>query len=304
MSKEFWLGVVSLLIVIFGSIGNVLVIFSLRRQKKLVNKNHHYYLVLHLAICDVACLLFTLPNIYTLFTGKLFAFSTIFCKIWSPVQTLFFIVEAQVMVLISVVRLRAVFYPLRAPLRRRQINAALGAAWIMATSCMGPFFSLLNYSPQFGCYTNWPGRTFKVAYTLFLACVQYLIPLLLVSFAYYKIYFKIRQQSKQRKLLRASQASKGDFKKRTFFEKFKRDQNGRMLLVSCVIVICYAVSAFPFQCLGIIMTTDTAILPVYHLVSYIFYLAGVCSVNPFIYKVLDTKVFKGIFKAFKGFTTP
>ena len=303
MKEEFWLGAVSLLIVIFGSIGNVLVIFSLGRQKKLVKKNHHYYLVLHLAICDLACLLFTLSDIYTLFTGKLLAFSTIICKIWAPVQTLFFKMEAQVMVLISIVRFRAVFYPLRVPLGRRKINVALGASWILATLCTSPFFSLLNYSPQFGCYINWPGRTFRIAYTLFLTCVEYLIPLMLVSLAYYKIYSKIRQQSKERKLLQASQTSKEDFKKRTMFEKFKQDQNGRIFLVSCIIVICYAVSAFPFQCLGIITATDIAIPPVYHLISYIFYLVGVCSVNPFIYKVLDTKVFKGIFKAFKKFTS-
>jgi hypothetical protein len=51
------------------------------------------------------------------------------------------------------------------------------------------------------------------------------------------------------------------------------------------------------QCLGIFTATGTDVPPIYYNAFYIFYLAGVCSLNPFIYKVYDKKVF-GIFKRF------
>ena len=291
MSQEFWFGMVSLFIVIFGSIGNLLVIFSLYHQKKLLKKNNHYYLVLHLAICDLALLLFTTEYIYTSFTGLPFAFSTIFCKTWSTIHTLFFIMEAGVMVLISLIRYRAVLYPFRAPLKRWQINLALGAVWVFAIVCMIPFFLWLNFSSQGGCNMDWPGRTFSVAYTIFLASVEYVIPLLLLSLSYQRIYFKIRQQNKQAKQLIASQTSM------KHFQKCKQDQNRSIFRVNCIIVFCFTLCAFPVQCLGIFAATGTDVPPIYYNAFYIFYLAGVCSLNPFIYKVFDKRVF-GIFKQF------
>ena len=44
-------------VVIFGILGNILVILSILRQKKNILKNDYYFLVLHLAICDLAALI-------------------------------------------------------------------------------------------------------------------------------------------------------------------------------------------------------------------------------------------------------
>ena len=40
-------------VVVFGILGNILVILSILRQKKNMLKNDYYFLVLHLAICDL-----------------------------------------------------------------------------------------------------------------------------------------------------------------------------------------------------------------------------------------------------------
>ena len=52
----------------FGCLGNILVIFSICRQS--LYKNIHYYLVLHLTICDLWNLLAALRHGYRHFTGK------------------------------------------------------------------------------------------------------------------------------------------------------------------------------------------------------------------------------------------
>ena len=44
------------IIIVFGIIGNIWVILSILKQK-IVLKNNYYFLVLHLAICDLAVLI-------------------------------------------------------------------------------------------------------------------------------------------------------------------------------------------------------------------------------------------------------
>jgi uncharacterized membrane-anchored protein len=53
---------------IFGSLGNILVIFSICRQY--FYKNTHYYIVLHLSICDLLNLFTGVTHSYRHFTGK------------------------------------------------------------------------------------------------------------------------------------------------------------------------------------------------------------------------------------------
>ena len=43
-------------VIVFGILGNILVIISILRQKKLL-KNNYYFFVLHLAICDLGPLI-------------------------------------------------------------------------------------------------------------------------------------------------------------------------------------------------------------------------------------------------------
>lgn len=45
------------IVIVFGIIGNILVILSIQRQQKYALKNNYYFLVLHLAICDAAVLI-------------------------------------------------------------------------------------------------------------------------------------------------------------------------------------------------------------------------------------------------------
>ena len=299
MRGEFWFGSITLFVVTFGCIGNLLVIISLSYKKKLLKKNNYYYLVLHLAFADLACLLFTVDYIFESFTGKQFAFSTVFCKLWSPLHTTFFIMEGEVMVLISLVRFRAVFYPLRAPLKRWKVNTALALAWVIAISSIAPLFVFFRYSSELGCPIVYPGQESTLVYMLFLSNVEYLIPLVLLSFTYQRMYTKIAKKNKERQLMIASPQMRKNLDKRKTFTSFKQDKNGRIFLVNFAIVFCYFVCVFPLQCLSIIMATGINVSKQYYPLSNIVYLAGVCSLNPFIYRVLDKRVFVN----FKWFMT-
>ena len=47
-------------VLVFGILGNILVIISILRQKQVL-KNNYYFLVLHLAICDLGALAMHFP---------------------------------------------------------------------------------------------------------------------------------------------------------------------------------------------------------------------------------------------------
>jgi hypothetical protein len=97
----------------FGSLGNILVILVICRQHLL--KNNHYYLVLHLAICDLLCLLGGVGRTYTNITGKGWVTSAALCKLLYLHGT-FFTAGVLFMVFMAMLRYRAVFYPSRTAL--------------------------------------------------------------------------------------------------------------------------------------------------------------------------------------------
>ena len=288
MYQSFIISSLILLTIVFGSVGNILVIYSLCKQKMLIKKNNHYYLVLHLAIYDLVCLLFGEENVYESFSGNNFAFLTLLCKLWPTIHTCFYIMDAAIMVIIALARYRAVFCPLTGPLKRRQINVALGVGWMLAIACVAPFFPIISLSSPAFCTLNWPSKTFQVAYTIFLAGIQYFIPVILLSVVYLRIYKKISKEfAKTPRRGMAPSDTEENIKKLTQFQRFRRDRNGRIFLTSFSIVICFAISAFPVQCIGMIRTSDIH----YFSASYLLYLMGVSSINPFIYKALDKRVF-------------
>ena len=65
---------------VVGILGNILVIISILRQKKLL-KNNYYFLVLHLAICDLGVLIIFLFNHinWYLVEDRLVTYSTTYC---------------------------------------------------------------------------------------------------------------------------------------------------------------------------------------------------------------------------------
>ena len=70
-------------VIVFGILGNILVINSILRQKKLL-KNNYYFLVLHLTICDLGPLIIFLfgdINFFSVEDRPVYTTSTKYCSI-------------------------------------------------------------------------------------------------------------------------------------------------------------------------------------------------------------------------------
>ena len=72
---------------LFGVLGNVLIIYSIVSQRSLLRRNY-YFLVLHLAFCDLMVLLLSFYDMYeALYLNSFFTRSLAMCKVWQPTLT-------------------------------------------------------------------------------------------------------------------------------------------------------------------------------------------------------------------------
>ena len=107
-------------VVIFGILGNILVIVSIARQKQLLMKNY-YFLVLHLAVCDLGALIIQLLCFVVHHLGvHCFRAFDIPCLVDSFYQP-FHISGIAMMLTVSVLRYRATLHPLKPVISRAKL---------------------------------------------------------------------------------------------------------------------------------------------------------------------------------------
>ena len=288
---EFTLGAVLTLAVFLGVIGNSAVIVSICRTRNLL-KNSHYYLLLHLAICDLFYLMFFTEEIYGIFSSTpwISSNSYLLCKIWWPTHTLFFTAGPNFLVIISILRYRAIVQPFKAAVSRRNLKILSTLVYVLAIICIIPYVVVLKFDETFGCNEEWPLESLNIAYTIFLASVQYFIPAALLSVCYFKICKELMMLNKMRSMNAPNQLRQQNEKGPTWFQSM-RLRNTKTFLVSFTIVTCFIVCAGPLQVTMIIRVISSKELPNYDLWFHAFYILGTMVLNPCIYGALDKRIF-------------
>jgi hypothetical protein len=110
------------IVLVVGILGNILVIISILRQKKLL-KNNYYFLVLHLAICDLGPLIiFLFGHINWYFVeDRLVTTNTKYC-VFHNIYLLFRVAGIGMMLIISLLRYQATVHPLKPDVSRRKLK--------------------------------------------------------------------------------------------------------------------------------------------------------------------------------------
>ena len=276
----------------FGCLGNILVTFSICRQN--LYKNIHYYLVLHLTICDLLNLLAALGNSYRNFTGKTWMTSDILCKL-SFLPGTFFIAGLLFMVLISILRHRAVFHPLRPAVNRWKLHFVSAAVYVFGVLCQIPAGLHLYFKPPYMCMEKWPSDKLNITYTLCLSAVQFFIPVIFLGIIYWKICRELIKQSKNIKVMSATHVNVEEETKRYLFQRLVHHRNARSFGISFIIFICFLVAGLPQQIEFILYTFGLVDPDVYFTEwLHVIYYFGVSAVNPLIYGTLDKRLFSFI----------
>ena len=116
-----------------GVLGNVLVIMSILKQKENLLKNNYYFLVLHLACCDLAVLilyLFVAVQVYWLEEPLSVLSNMITCHVYA-FAVAFQLAGVGMMLIISLLRYRATVHPLKPAISRRKLKVVCGLVYFV-----------------------------------------------------------------------------------------------------------------------------------------------------------------------------
>ncbi len=272
-------------VIVFGILGNILVIISILRQKNLL-KSNYYYLVLHLAICDLgALIIYLLHHINWNFLKEPLFVVTFYCLFHAVCYTLA-AAGACMMLVISVLRYRATVHPLKPAISRRKLKVVCGLVYVVGL--------IAGYGPAMPkCFIHWNDAYDKYHLVYFLSSVIF-FPTIFMAVVYFKIGRTLIKQSQYIKNvcknpLRRSAPSSS-------FNIMKHIRNRKTLFVCLNTVFCYAVGNILMTvCLIWEIVDEDSLITRYIWIFYlgnILRMAGSHSVNPLIYGILDKRLFQ------------
>ena len=273
-------------VVIFGILGNILVVLSMLRQRRLL-KNNFYCLVFHVTACDLSYLLLSTYKVYVTLAGKKLDYSSqSVCILFVYFRELCLIFGAYFMLVISIIRYRAVLHPLKPSISSRLFKVVFCFVYISSIFISGPnLYCCLVPSSSF-LQTN--GLMLQSSR----AVIWYCLPVTIMSVIYWKICRElIRQNNAIKSTNSTPKMTPSNYGKLT---RLLHHRNWRTFLVSFTTVVCFAVAGLPKHVIYFLYTADSSSVTVHFLrlvkYSWLIQAAGTCAINPLIYGILDKKL--------------
>jgi hypothetical protein len=275
-------------VIVFGILGNILVIISILRRKAVL-KNNYYYLVSQLAICDLgALILFLVDHVNRYFLGDhLVITSTKYC-VFFHIYLVFRVAGIGMMLIISVFRYRATVHPLKPAISRRKLKVVCGLVYLVGlVAGYGVFLPL--------CFMQSPWNDVAIIYhkfysSYFVFCF-YFFPTVFMAVVYYKIGQALAKQNKYMKSICPNPVRRSAPGPSSNILKFIR--NRRIFLVCVIAVLCCGIGNTPISVYYILYIAGVNYFLMKYLwieyVAYIVLVVGSHSVNPLIYGILDKK---------------
>ena len=273
-------------VIVFGILGNILVILSIVRQKKSVLKNNYYLLVLHLTICDLSALVLRLSNpveFYWLEEPFSNHSPTIACHIHAITVTFQF-AGIGMMLIISLLRYRATVHPLKPAISRRKLKICCGLVYIVgliAGTGTGLPVCFIKSNIVRVAYLK-----FNYAFGIFFGCVG---PALFMAVVYYKIGRSLMKQNKHIRRVCSNVVRQREPDSSNNILRYIR--NRRTFLVCLSTVLCYGIAHIPMTVwFTWFIVGEYNLLMKYGWAEHFVYaigLAGSHSFNPLIYGILD-----------------
>lgn len=225
-------------ILLFGAIGNILVLLVVRNKKK--NRKINDYFILNLAISDFCVVTISISaDFYLKFQA--FPLGDLLCKgIW-PLMTMCLFASIFTMTCMSIERWRTIVKPFRPRLAVSKVPWILAFTWLAGLVCVSPL-TVVAYHKGGGCREAWPTLAMRQAYTAAVVLLQYLLPLLIITIAYARIGIFLKHRAKI-KIAEFETSRRPVARLRRQTEKAKINKNLR------TIVILFAIFMLPKQIL-------------------------------------------------------
>ncbi|XP_041825110.1 alpha-1A adrenergic receptor [Melanotaenia boesemani] len=204
VTKAVVLGIVLVVFVVFGVLGNILVILSVLFHHQWRSVTH--YFIANLAAADLLLSSAVLPFSATSEALGRWVFGRPFCNVWAALDVLCCTASILSLCVISIDRYLAVSYPLRYPAiatGRRGLTAVAALWGLSAAISVGPLFGWKEPDPEDETVCR---ITEEPGYALFSALGSFYIPLAIILAMYCQVYTVARRETKT---LRESRKGEG-----------------------------------------------------------------------------------------------
>ncbi|KAM4809076.1 neuropeptide Y receptor type 5 isoform 1-T2 [Rhinophrynus dorsalis] len=172
---------------LLGFMGNLLIllaIFRKRKQKTIIN-----YLIGNLAFSDILVVLFCSPFTLTCVLLDQWIFGEVMCHVVPFLQCVSVLISTLMLMSIALVRYHMIKHPLSTNLTANHGYFLIATVWTLGFTICSPlpvfhkiinlrealhFESLIN---SYLCIESWPSDSYRIAFTISLLLVQYILPL-------------------------------------------------------------------------------------------------------------------------------
>ncbi|XP_063786645.1 neuropeptide Y receptor type 2-like [Pseudophryne corroboree] len=264
------------LIILLGLVGNSLVIYIILKYKNM--KTVTNFFIANLAVADLMvdslCLPFTL--VYTLLDE--WKFGLVLCHLFPYAQAMSVNVSTLTLIVIALDRYWCIVFHLSSRISKKFSILTITVTWLAASIFAIPLAVFREYRyedlPTFNlriavCAEKWPSNNRDAAiYSVSMLLLQYILPLVVICYAYIRIWLKLKNHISPTPRCETQQ---------------RRKNTTKMLVV---MVVVFAVCWLPFHVFQLAIDLDWVLLfQEYKLLYTIFHVIAMCStfVNPLLY---------------------
>ncbi|KAK7136324.1 hypothetical protein R3I94_014842 [Phoxinus phoxinus] len=206
VTKAVVLGTVLAIFIVFGVLGNILVILSVACHRNLRTVTH--YFIVNLAVADLLLSSTVLPFSAVFEMLGRWVFGRTFCDVWAAMDVLCCTASIMSLCVISVDRYIGVSYPLQYPsimTERRALLALIGLWALSITISIGPLFGWKEPAPEDESICK---ITEEPGYAIFSALGSFYLPLVVILSMYCRVYVVAKRET--RGLISGQKTEKSD----------------------------------------------------------------------------------------------
>ena len=181
--------VIEVTIFIIGLLGNIFVLIIVHEVKN--KKTIHGIFVTSLAVADLVLLCFDSPA--TILSRLHITSDTFNCRIHLTAVTTGYNTGLFTITSMAIHRCHIVTHPWRRKLKRKGAIIWVSLIWLAAFILVIPLI-VVNIPVEKGCEEVWPSLGHRQAYTASLMTVQYILPLIITTICYIKIWVFLRRR--------------------------------------------------------------------------------------------------------------
>ncbi|NP_001306796.1 neuropeptide Y receptor type 5 [Callorhinchus milii] len=186
---------------VLGILGNFCILVAL--YKNLKQKSMINFLIGNLALSDILILLFCTPFTLTCLLLDQWIFGEVMCYIVPFVQCVSVMVSTLMLMSIAMVRYHMINHPLSNHVTINTGYMLLGSVWIIGFTICSPlpiFHKVIHLNETFDseslkirylCIESWPSNSYRIAYTISLLFIQYILPIVCLTISHASVCRKV-----------------------------------------------------------------------------------------------------------------